>query len=702
MQILRLWVIVFLSVILSLFVYGDAVVYRSATEFDYPPFSVTDGGVADGFSVELLKAVAEVMDLQITFEIGQWDIIKNQLKDGELDVLPLVGHTEERDVYFDFTVPYMVMHGNIFVRKDNETIKSQWDLKGKAVLVMTGDNAQEYAIEKKLTDKLISVTTYTEAFELLSSGKYDAVLAQSIVGQKIIRDLNLKNIKTVTAITEDGQQPTTIRLKDFQQKFCFAVKEGDKELLGKLNEGLAIVSASGRYQEIYDKWFPFLIDKGISVKQLTLYIMITVVLMSIIFLVFSLLMIKREVTLKTIDLKRANEELHIQRQKADAANEAKSQFLANMSHEIRTPLNGLMGTVQLLDMMDLNPDQRECIEITKSSSEMLLKVINDILDYSKIEAGMLQIENKPFDMEDLLSDLIKLFMAAASEKGLALTYALEKPIPNQLYGDAFRLRQVLSNLIDNAIKFTKSGAVSLEVHLKESSEEGEMNLEFVVQDTGVGIPKEVQNKLFKSFSQVDESNSRVYGGTGLGLAISKGIIHKMGGDIWIDQTQEVGSAFCFTAAFKVDGPVHSPIEYHQNGLSSYIVSNLRLLVVDDDAVSGIVIEKLAIKLGWQVLVVQNSRAALQALDAERYDLILMDIQLPELDGYELTRLIREREGLSSTPTIIIAMTAFALESDREKCMAMGMDDYLSKPIDFKEFEEVVSTWAKTLETQRAN
>lgn len=231
----------------------ERTIYKSATEYDYPPFSVITDGKADGFSVELLKAVAYEMGLEIEFKVDHWDTIKKELEVGDLDILPLVGYSEERDKIFDFTVPYIVMSGNIFVRKNYKEINSEKDLYGKEIIVMRGDNSQEYAELMKFTDKLILVDTYLEAFELLSSGKHDAVLAQSLVGQKLIHDLKITNIEAVTRLANNGIDRIKVSLTGFEQKFCFAVKEGDKELLALLNEGLAIVSENGTYEELYIK-----------------------------------------------------------------------------------------------------------------------------------------------------------------------------------------------------------------------------------------------------------------------------------------------------------------------------------------------------------------------------------------------------------------------------------------------------------------
>jgi len=279
------------------------IVLRSASEFDYPPFSVVKDGVADGFSVELLKAVANEMGLAIEFKVDQWNIIKQELEDGKLDVLPLVGYSQERDEVFDFTIPYIVMRGNIFVRDDYNDIRSEDDLFGKEIIVMRDDNSQEYAELRNFTDKLILVNTYAEAFELLSSGKHDAVLAQSLVGEKLINDLNIKNIKAVTRLADNGIDRIRVSLSGFEQKFSFAVQEGNKELLALLNEGLAIVIENGTYERLYEKWFTFLIDSSPDYTQIVNIFFAIILILIMLMLLISYLVIRKEVKRQTFKLK---------------------------------------------------------------------------------------------------------------------------------------------------------------------------------------------------------------------------------------------------------------------------------------------------------------------------------------------------------------------------------------------------------------
>lgn len=282
----------------------ESKIVKSAAEYDYPPFSIVENGQADGFSVALLKAVCAEMGLDVEFDVGQWDVIKKQLEDRELDVLPLVGYSDERDVYFDFTVPYIVMKGNIFVRRGSTDIKSEADLYGKEIIVMRSDNAEEYARRMNFTDKLITVDTYSEAFQLLSEGSYDAVLAQSMVGLKLIKDLNITNVEVVTTLSDNGVDRIKLALEGYEQKFCFAVPEGEKALLAMLNEGLAIVSENGKYEELYLEWFPFLVEEKLDIKKMLMYVFIISSIILVSLLAFSLLMIRKEVARKTKTLEK--------------------------------------------------------------------------------------------------------------------------------------------------------------------------------------------------------------------------------------------------------------------------------------------------------------------------------------------------------------------------------------------------------------
>lgn len=376
--------------------------------------------------------------------------------------------------------------------------------------------------------------------------------------------------------------------------------------------------------------------------------------------------------------KEAARELKRAKEAAESANKAKSQFLANMSHEIRTPLNGMVGMIDLTMRSNLNNDQRDNLNIAKSCTNILLKVINDILDYSKMEAGKLTIENISFNIKDLVEDIVKVHTIRASEKGLDLYYQLADGLPWDLIGDPSRLKQILNNLIGNAIKFTENGNVSVSV--KKYMREGDLlELLFAVADTGIGIAKDNLDLLYKSFSQVDSSYTRKFGGTGLGLVISKQLIEMMGGKIWNDSMENNGTTFYFTIKLEIGEKKEENksviVPEFKNG-SSY-----NILYVEDEKVNQMVIEHFLKDKGHSITIVENGKEAVSVAKNNKFDVILMDIQLPEMDGIQATAEIRKREERLGLHTPIIALTAYALKGDREKFLSLGMDEYISKPVD---------------------
>jgi signal transduction histidine kinase/DNA-binding response OmpR family regulator len=388
---------------------------------------------------------------------------------------------------------------------------------------------------------------------------------------------------------------------------------------------------------------------------------------------------------------RKNAELELISAKMEAVEARKSQeqFLANMSHEIRTPMNGIMGMVQLIGGTNLSNEQKEYVETIKESASNLLVIINDILDFTKIVAGKVLIEHIDYNFRDIINNSIKIIHFKAEEKGILLTSEIDKRIHPVLTGDPVRLNQILINLVGNAIKFTEKGEVKVSVKLLEEDDEN-VKLQFAVSDTGIGIAPDKLNSVFDSFTQESSSTTRKYGGTGLGLTITKQLIELQGGTITVESRPGAGSTFTFCLPLKKSNTNILPSKSVANSKPAHVLSDVNILLVEDNLINQKVASYTLSKQGAQVEIANHGKEAIIMIEKKKYDVILMDIQMPEMDGFETTQYIRnnEKDWISKTP--IIAMTASALVSERVKCLASGMNDYISKPFQAKELYDKIS------------
>ncbi len=383
----------------------------------------------------------------------------------------------------------------------------------------------------------------------------------------------------------------------------------------------------------------------------------------------------------------------------DQANRAKRELLANVSHEIRTPLNGILGVASLLLKEDLRRTTRAYVETIRSSGEGLLAIIDEILDLSKIEAGRLELESVPFSLPQTVQQIMALLRPKAFEKGLDLQSHVDPAVATDLQGDPTRLRQILLNLLGNAIKFTAKGSVELRI-TEESQDDEQISLTFAVRDTGIGIPSGIQDQLFQPFVQAETSTTRHYGGTGLGLAISRRLVELQGGQLTVQSTPGQGSTFRFSLPFSLPGSPPAALSSTNPRPRKTLQPEQRrehcILVAEDETVNRMVITKLLSTLGYRSQAVDNGYAVLEVLTRMEFSAILMDCQMPHLDGFETTRRIRQQR---SAPIPIIAMTAHAMTGDRDRCLAAGMDDYLPKPFNEGRLARTIDRWMDGPPTQ---
>lgn len=643
------------------------------SEEEFPPFSTgTNSATAGGFTVELWNAVAKERGLTYTLRVGPFSQILKEFKEGKIDVLINLAQSEPRRQFADFTVPHVTVNGAIFVRKGESGINAESDLAHKSVIVLRDDLAHDYALSQGWQKHLVVAPTVADCFNLLSSGKYDAVLISKLVGLQTLQASNINNVK-----------PLDIRA-GFAQKFSFAVQKGNADLLASINEGMSIVKLNGSYDKTHDKWFGIYADRKVGLSDIFPYLIPGIIVL--------LLLLGYVAHRRRFEntLRHANEnleervslrthELEAARDLAESSSRAKGNFLANMSHEIRTPMNAIIGMLYLTLKTELTPKQRDYLEKIDGASKHLLGIINDILDFSKIDAGKLDIEIVDFDLKRLLQNVHDQVLFRALEKSLRLRLEIDPNLPRYLRGDPLRLTQVLLNFANNAVKFSSSGDIVINASEADVGDnDNDCLIRFEVRDRGLGISRTEQEKLFQPFQQADTTTTRRYGGTGLGLTICKQLVTLMGGTIGMDSQPGLGSTFWCDINFALGrAPLaDDDVQTHAN---TACLQGMRILLTEDNLLNQQVAGDMLQDVGAQVTIAGNGAEALELLHQKVFDCILMDIQMPEMDGLEALKHIRANPAWITLP--VIALTANARSEERAHYIAAGMNDVVSKPID---------------------
>ncbi|NOU71877.1 PAS domain S-box protein [Paenibacillus sp. LMG 31458] len=549
--------------------------------------------------------------------------------------------SEFRNLQLDGTIKYMQIRVSVTFDENGIPVKMNGT---------TQDITERKKVELKLQE---SVERYTS----LKKYNHDAIISLDVKGRIINTNEMAERLTGYKVIEMRGERISKfIGERNLRRILSYSIEDVTTER--KINK---IRHKDGHHVEVLTTIAPIIINK----ENVGYYV------------------IAKDMT--------EQKQLLIAKEAAENTNKAKSEFLAMMSHEIRTPMNGVIGmTDLLLTTTDLDDEQKEYVEIINKSGNTLIKIINDILDFSKIEAGKTELQEQPFDIRDCIDDTLAVLMPKAHEKKLDIQVSMITELPYKLIGDYDRVKQVLMNLISNAIKFTYSGGVFIEVE-NNGRENQKLQLKISIKDTGIGIPKEKLNHLFDPFYQLDSFMTRQSEGTGLGLAISKKIVGLMGGDIWIEQTGEPGATFVFTVWFKEE------VSYQEDSSLQeifFVQKPLKVLIAEDNQINQLVLRKMIEKMGHFTSIVENGNQVIRALAYETYDIIFMDIQMPVLNGLETTKQIKETMPPEKVP-YIIAVTANALKGDREKCLEAGMDDYISKPIKSEVIFDRIEKFQKT-------
>lgn len=639
----------------------DNPVIKIGIDPNFAPFEFFDSkGFYQGLSKEYLQNIEEISGLK--FEIygnENWESTYEKAVNGELDMLPCISMTKERQDLFDFSDPYYTFQRVIVINSENDEIKSRKDLLYLKVAVQKNSSHESYLGEKEKF-QLNIYDNVVDALEAVAIGEEKAFIGNMATTQYIVKNKGIANLKYVKYEAKD------------ESHLHFAVRKGMSPLTSILNKSLVQISEAEKLR-IQNKWIGM--EKEVDYSWIIELIVIIVILAIIIFSVstYWIMKLKREIKKR----EEIQEELIIATEDAKRANEVKSDFLARMSHEIRTPLNGISGMAFLLGNTDLDYKQRAHLERIKQASDTMLGIINDILDFSKVEAGKIDIDHSPVNLDELIKNVLNIVAFKIEEKGLDFTLVRDPKLPNYFISDAKRIQQVFLNIINNGVKFTSEGGITLSA--KQKGCEGDICLvEFSIKDTGIGIAKENMDKLFQPFIQEDSSITRRFGGTGLGLSISKNIVEIMGGEIKVESEVGSGTEFIISLPLK-----HDEEKEEIEKSSNKAFDGLKAIILDKTSTELSVTNAYLSSFGIKSELTTSTEHILKILDineksgAKAYDLLVIDYDTPEMGLEEFHRIIDEDTNLSKQPKML-----FILPFLRDD-MSTSIDSnhmYITKPI----------------------